>query len=339
MTAASESPHAEESAPPESSTAGERDAQAREIALQEESDARRALTEATPGFKARRRECVPGDGDCMFTAVAAAAGLTNAHLLRLAAVAFLRCNPTRVLPNTLELTLEDWTTAVNGITFHETLRGFESNSEPGAYMLATLATVVGRPITVVKLGWEEATYLPEGASLHMVWNPAEVNPDHLALLYTGTHYDALVLDGAPAVQATLTLASIVGYLPKDNVERVVGVYSLRGDDPNPVTLKVRLCCFNTALQLSCDSLKRIFDGMFRSFRGPKRIFNGMFRSFNGSKRILYRMFRVLIGLVYFLIALRCRFLIGCQLPATALYQRTPPCTPSPTCSPSSQTLT
>ena len=223
-TAASESPHAEESAPPESSTAGEeRDAQAREIALQEESDARRALTEAMPGFKARRRECVPGDGDCMFTAVAAAAGLTNAHLLRLAAVAFLRCNPTRVLPNTLALTLEDWTTAVNGITFHETLRGFESNSEPGAYMLATLATVVGRPITVVKFGWEEATYLPEGASLHMVWNPAEVNPDHLALLYTGTHYDALVLDGAPAVQATLTLASIVGYLPKDNVERVVGV--------------------------------------------------------------------------------------------------------------------
>ena len=250
MTAASESPHAEESAPPESSTAGERDAQAREIALQEESDARRALTEAMPGFKARRRECVPGDGDCMFTAVAAAAGLTNAHLLRLAAVAFLRCNPTRVLPNTLELTLEGWTTAVNGIAFHETLRGFESNSEPGAYMLATLATVVGRPITVVKFGWEEATYLPEGASLHMVWNTAEVNPDHLALLYTGTHYDALVLDGAPAVQATLTLASIVGYLPKDNVERVVGVYSLRGDDPNPVTLKVRLCCFNTALQLS-----------------------------------------------------------------------------------------
>ena len=251
MTAASESPHAEESAPPESSTAGEeRDAQAREIALQEESDARRALTEAMPGFKARRRECVPGDGDCMFTAVAAAAGLTNAHLLRLAAVAFLRCNPTRVLPNTLALTLEDWTTAVNGITFHETLRGFESNSEPGAYMLATLATVVGRPITVVKFGWEEATYLPEGASLHMVWNTAEVNPDHLALLYTGTHYDALVLDGAPAVQATLTLASIVGYLPKDNVEQVVGVYSLRGDDPNPVTLKVRLCCFNTALQLS-----------------------------------------------------------------------------------------
>lgn len=201
--------------------------------------------EDMPGFKARRRVVVPGDGDCMFAAVAAAAGMHNVQLLRLAAVAFLRCYPQRVLPNEFGMTLEAWLHAVQDVPFHTAVQGLQSGSEPGACTMAVLATILGRPVTMFSRGLGSdglQTYMPEGAAQASKWSAEGINPDHLAILYSGTHYDALVIDGAAAFdEATLTFARIIDYLPKNDMALVVGTYSLRNDDPAQTTLHVRVC--------------------------------------------------------------------------------------------------
>ena len=209
------------------------------------SSAEPSAFEDMPGFKARRRVVVPGDDDCMCAAVAAAAGIKNAQLLRLAAVAFLRCHPQRVLPNAFDMTLEEWQHSTQAVPFHTAVQGFQSGGEPGACMMAVLATILGRPVTMFGRGLGSGglqTCLPEGAAPESTWSAEELNPDHLAILYSGTHYDALVLDGAAAFdEATLTFARIIDYLPKDDPTRVAGTYSLRSNEPAPTTLLVRLC--------------------------------------------------------------------------------------------------
>ena len=184
---------------------------------------------------------VPADDDCMFAAVAAAAGIHNAQLLRLAAVAFLRCNSERVLPNAFDMTLAAWQYAVQPVPFHTAVQGFQSGGEPGACMLAVLATILGRPVTMFGGGVGVLTCLPEGATPASDWIPDGVNPRHLAIQFTGTHYGALVLDGAVASdEAALTFASMIHYLPKDDANLLVGTYSLRSVGTGPKTLLVRL---------------------------------------------------------------------------------------------------
>lgn len=194
-----------------------------------------------PGYKARRLVVVPADDDCMFAAVATAAGIHNAQLLRVAAVAFLRCNAERVLPNAFSLTLAAWLHAVQAVSFHTAVQGFQSGGEPGTCMLAVLATILGRPITMFGRSVGVLTCLPEGATPASEWISDGINPGHLAILFNGTHYDALVLDDAVAFdEATLTFASMIHYLPKDDANLLVGTYSLRSSGTAPTTLLVRL---------------------------------------------------------------------------------------------------
>ena len=223
--------------------------------------------EEMPGFAARRFVEIPGDGDCLFGAVAAVAGLRQPwQVLRLAAVAFLRCNPGRVLPNVAHLSLGDWARLVtNDRHFDDVLMLLESASEPGQYMLAVLAHLLGRPITVLVRGWNSITFLPEGCTAS-VWDPYSVNPDHLVVLYTGTHYDALVLSGAAEDGAAdggaaedgaadggaaeggaadggtafaFTFEQILSWQHEEDATALVGTYSLRENELRPVMLTVR----------------------------------------------------------------------------------------------------
>lgn len=196
--------------------------------------------EEMSGFNARRLVLIPPDGDCMFGAVATVAGLVqHPQVLRLAAVAFLRCNPGRVLANEGDISLADWARAVAGVPdFDDVLLGLESGSEPGAYMVAVLAHLLARPITVLMRAWNPITYLP-GGSKASHWDPHGLNPDHLAIIYTGTHYNALVLEGAPSVDIEFTIAQILSFQREEDPTALVGTYSLRDNDPNPTLLTVR----------------------------------------------------------------------------------------------------
>lgn len=219
-----------------------------EVAVTAGTDVLASLEEMS-GFNARRLVAIPPDGDCMFGAVATVAGLAqDAQVLRLAAVAFLRCNPGRVLANEAHFSLADWARTVADVpNFDDVLRMLECSAEPGGYMVAVLAHLLARPITVLTRGWNPITYMPEGSTASR-WDPHGLNSDHLAILYSGTHYDALVLEGAPSVDIKFTIAQILSFQREEDPAALVGTYSLRDDDPRSTQLMVRALVFHNPLR-------------------------------------------------------------------------------------------
>ena len=190
-----------------------------------------------PGLAIRRIEVVPTSGNCMFDAVEACVASSTPEQMRATAVAYLRFNAHRPvgvsefpLLQQLPYGLEKY------------LRDLMTFSEPSVDMLAVLALLLDRPISLLQRksdgNWH--VYTPSIISPnHRVWIKAAPNPDHILLRYTGTHYDGLPVQGETLKAPSFNLLSIFQMVPQEIAAGVViGKYNRTFQDEEPFTMTV-----------------------------------------------------------------------------------------------------
>ena len=196
---------------------------------------------------------VKGDGDCMFNAIGAMWPDMDPSQLRTICIACMRLCANQPLPGK-PLSIRDMSSHEADWDNH--LWQLQTRSEPDVAALAMLSHMTKLPITLV---YDDPTRSPSteaspdpGVDWHP-WRDGEVNAGHIVLLYSGTHYDALLLHAdlqdlrppTPTVDCVAVLENGVQELPSLNP---VGWYHLKAEDPKaPSTVQVRCVCCQSAL--------------------------------------------------------------------------------------------
>lgn len=184
----------------------------------------------------------------MVNSVARAACFPEPVLLRMAAMAFLRCNPEETFGGDVPLR------QMTDKPFDDAMRDMCWASQPTMGTLMALSHILRRPIIVLQdEGPRWVLIHPNGSDMCMSpWNPDEPCSDHIMVWFSREHchYDALVptpeVDEFRPPNPVITLRTIFAYLTQATLRArttrtlntLVGLYHLTEADRDAASLTV-----------------------------------------------------------------------------------------------------